>query len=78
MENMEKGLTVPKCVLINHPKMPQTLSAQIVWPSPKVWDFDKKKRLHWASVVNVSIPNKLLHNEWGKNIYKVMFKFLQF
>ena len=53
MENMDKGLTVPKWVLINWPKipqMPQNLSAQIVCPSPKVWDFDEK-RLHWASVV---------------------------
>ena len=46
MENMDKGLTVPKWVLINWPKipqMPQNLSAQIVCPSPKVWDFDEKK-----------------------------------
>ena len=50
---MDKGLTVPKWVLINWPKipkMPQNLFAQIVCPSPKVWDFDEKK-LHWASVV---------------------------
>ena len=55
MENMDKGLTVPKWVLINWPKipqMPQNLSAQIVCPSPKVWDFDEK-RLHWVSVVCV-------------------------
>ena len=53
MENIDKGLTVPKCVLINRSKitqMPQNLSAQIVGPSQKVWDFDEK-RLHWASVV---------------------------
>ena len=40
-------------LLINWPKipqMPQNLSAQIVWPSPKVWNFNEK-RLHWASVV---------------------------
>ena len=51
---MDKGLTVPKWVLINRPKipqMPQNLSAQFVYPSPKVWDFDEK-RLHWASVVH--------------------------
>ena len=44
---MDKGPTVPKWVLINRPKipkMPENLSAQIVW------DFDEK-RLHWASVV---------------------------
>ena len=51
---MDKGLTVPKWVLINRPKipqMPQNLSAQNVCPSPKVTDFDEK-RLHWASVVH--------------------------
>ena len=50
MENLDKELTVPKWVLINQPKihqMLQNLSAQIVSPSPKVWDFDEKK-LHWA------------------------------
>jgi hypothetical protein len=51
MENMDKGLTVPKWVQINWLKIPQNLSAQIVCPSPKVWDFDGK-RLHWASVVH--------------------------
>ena len=59
MENMDKGLTVPKWVLINRPKipqMPQNLFAQIVCPSPKVWDFDEK-RLHWAFVVRG-------HNVW--------------
>ena len=53
MENMDKGLTVPKWVRINSPKVPQmlqNLSAQIVCPNPKVWDFDEK-RLYWASVV---------------------------
>ena len=46
MENMDKGLTVPKWVLIIRPKipqMPQNLSAQFVCPNPKVWDFDEKK-----------------------------------
>ena len=53
MENMDKGLTVPKWVLIVWPKipqMPQNLSAQFVCPSPKVLNFNEK-RLHWASVV---------------------------
>ena len=53
LENMDKGLTVPKWVLINCSKilqMPENLSAQIVRPSPKVWDFNEK-RLHWASVL---------------------------
>ena len=55
MEKMDVGLTVPKWVLIDQPKMPQmsqNLSAQIVCPSPKVWDFDKI-RLHLATVVRV-------------------------
>ena len=50
---MDKGLTVPKWVLIVWPKipqMPQNLFAQFVCPSPKVLDFNGK-RLHWASVV---------------------------
>ena len=52
MEKMDKGLTVPKCVLIVQPKIPQmaqNLSAQFVCPRPKVLDFNEK-RLHWASV----------------------------
>ena len=38
MKNMDKGLTVPKLVLIVWPKipqMPQNLSAQLVCQSPK-------------------------------------------
>ena len=57
MENMDKGLTVPKWVLIvwlKIPQMSQNLSAQFVYPSPKVLDFNEK-RLHWASVVVVKI-----------------------
>ena len=34
-------------------QMPENLSAQIVCPSPKVWDFDEK-RLHLASIVRES------------------------
>ena len=46
MENMDKGLIVPKWVLIDWPKIPQlsqNLSAQFVFPSPKVLDFNEKK-----------------------------------
>jgi hypothetical protein len=49
---MDKGLAVPKWVLINWmkiPQMPQNLSAQIVCSSPKVWGFDEKW-LHSTSV----------------------------
>jgi hypothetical protein len=50
----DKELTVPKWVLIVRSKilqMPQNLSAQFVYLSPKVLDFNEK-RLHWASVVH--------------------------
>ena len=46
MENMDKGLTVPKWVLLVWPKIPQmlqNLSAQFVCLSPKVLDFNEKK-----------------------------------
>ena len=49
MENMDKGITVPKWVLIVWPKipqMPQHLSAQ----AQKFW-VSMKKGLFWASVV---------------------------
>ena len=49
---MEKGLTVPKCVLINLqkiPQMPKNYYAHIVCSSPKVLNFNEK-RLHLASV----------------------------
>ena len=41
MENMDKGVTVPKQVLIVWPKIPQNLSAQLVCPSLKVLDFNE-------------------------------------
>ena len=56
MENMDKGVTVhtkmgaDKSAENTSIQMPQNLSAQIICPSPKVWDFDEK-RLYWASVV---------------------------
>ena len=55
MENMDKGLTVSKWVLINRLKIPQmlqNLSVKIICPSPEVWNF-YEKRLHWASIVRV-------------------------
>ena len=46
IENMDKGLTVPKWVLINWPKIPQMpqnyLSAQFVCPSQKVLNLNEK------------------------------------
>ena len=53
MENMDKGLTVPKLgadSLAENTQIAENLSAQFVCPSPKVLDFNEK-RLHWASVV---------------------------
>ena len=41
MENMDKGLSVPKWALINRPKIPQML--KFICPSPKNLDFMKKK-----------------------------------
>ena len=45
MKNIDEGLAVPKWVLIVWPKipqMPENLSAQFVFPSPKVQDFNEK------------------------------------
>ena len=50
MENMDKGLTVPKWVLINWLKVHQMPQKLFACPSPKVLDFNEK-RLHRASVV---------------------------
>ena len=50
MENMNKGLTVPKWVLIVQSKISQGNAPELICPSPKVLDFNEK-RLHWASVV---------------------------
>ena len=55
---MDKGLTVPKWVLIVQPKipqMPQNLSSQFVCPSLKFLDFNEKKRLYWVSVVRDAV-----------------------
>ena len=46
MENMVKGVTLPKLVL----KKLAANASQIICPSTKVWDLYEKK-LHWASVV---------------------------
>ena len=76
MENIDKGLTVPKWVLIVRPKIPQmphNLSAQFVCTSPKFLYFNGK-RLHWASVVrdiesisnvNVSSERAVSHLDSG-------------
>ena len=68
MVNIDKGLTVPKWVLIVRPKipqMPQNLSAQFVSSCPKVLDFNEK-RLHWAFVLR------------GQNRWKLEWKHREF
>ena len=82
MENLDNGLTVPKWVLINRPKipqMPQDLSAQIVYL--KVWDFDGK-RLHWESIVRAYkqstqiFSSSVVLSSWGlllKNKWQEFF-----
>ena len=70
MENMDKGLTVPKCVLMVWPKisqMPHNLSAQFVCPCPKDCDFNEK-RLHWASVVHGLMPSNILVTQLGQSL----------
>ena len=70
MENMDKGLTVPKWVLIvwrEIPQMPQNLCAQLVCPSPQVLDFNEK-RLHWASVVRAFRYSK--ENPWNNLVFR--------
>ena len=42
MENMDKGLTVPKWVLTVQPKIPQ-MPQKFICPRPKVLDFNEKK-----------------------------------
>ena len=61
MEKMDKGLTVPKSVLIVWPKIPQNLSAQLVCSSPKFLDLNEK-RLHWASVVRDLVEGLQKHD----------------
>ena len=56
--------------------MPQNLSAQIVCPSQRVWDFDEK-RLHWASVVRAADTHarkqvtrqQKMEGSWGQRRY---------
>ena len=62
MENMDKRLTVPKWLLIVWPKIPQmhqNLSAQFLYPIPKVLGFNEK-RLHWAFVGSTTLKRDQL------------------
>jgi hypothetical protein len=69
---MDKGLTVPKRVLINQlkiPQMPQNVSAQIVYPSPKVWDFNET-RLHCVNTVRRKCEYGVLFITNAREIFK--------
>ena len=66
MKNMDKGLTVPKWVLIFWPKiskMPQNLSAQFVCPSPIFLDFNEQNE-------------KMVNLELVSIYYRISYKFL--
>ena len=68
---MDKGLKVPKWVLINWLKIlqrPQNLTAQIVCPSPKVWIFyDKRFHSPWLTPWDVlkNIDKLVLLIDWS-------------
>ena len=58
MENMDKGLAVPKWVLmvwLKIPQMPQNLFAQIAYPNENILDFNEKK-----ASLGVCSPSKQL------------------
>ena len=78
MKNMDKGLTVPKWVLINClkiPELPQNLFAQIVSPCPKVWDFDEKKNsLGVRSTVGI---NPRLSDLRGARTSKLVWRYFE-
>ena len=82
MESMDKGLTVPKWVLIAWLKiaqMPQNLSAQFVCSSPKYLDFNEK-RLHWMSIARVFNVCKLFlwyYPKCRKQTYSLNFPSVQ-
>ena len=76
---MDKGLTVPKWVLIVRQKIPQmtqNLFALFVCPSPKVWDF-YEKRFHWASVVR-GILDRNFKSNLTSNTAQVQIILLRF
>ena len=52
MENLDKGLTVPKWVLIKYPKCPKIYLLKLSAQAQK-FGISINKRLHWASVVLV-------------------------
>ena len=81
METMDKGLTVvPKWVLIKRPQisqMPPNLSPQIVWLSPKIWDFDEKKAsLGVRSVCHLTLHGLPFTKIWLRLLYSFEAKSL--
>ena len=76
---MDKGLTVPKwglLIWLKIPQMSQNLSAQFVFPRPKVSDFNEK-RLHWASIVRDLVLASHLSKIIGLFYYVTIFSFDQ-
>ena len=72
MEIMDKGLTVPKWVLMNWPKIlkiPQNVSAQIVCQSPKTLGFRWKK----VSLGVHSLWSPIYCSHHRKCIYTITF-----
>ena len=84
MENMDKGLNVPKWVLINRPKIPQMpekficpncLPKNTKIPSPKVWYFAEKKtslgvRSPWSESKFVPTTSRSFYMH-SKSLYAV-------
>ena len=75
---MDKGLPVPKWVLIvwlKIPHMPQNLYAQFIFPSPKVLDFNEKRLQKHPKIIK-RLPKKLSKkpaNKPAKNPAKKLF-----
>ena len=55
MENMDKGLTLPKWVLINRPKILQMPKIYLPNSSVQAQKFGIPLGLHWTSVVRDTI-----------------------
>ena len=66
MENTDKGITVPKWVLINWTKMPPNISkiiVQIVCLGPKIWDLMiKVSQEFWIFKHQLLQAGMFLHN----------------
>ena len=66
MENTDKGLTVPKWVLINRPKIPLPQMPKIYLPKPKSlgFRFSVEKLIFFSYETSISIRSMLQEVEW--------------